>query len=232
MLANVKIGTKLGIGFGGITLLMIGMIGFGVQQLALVDARMEEIVDRRVPNAEHAAEIQINTAKGRIAVRDAILADAPDEVDRQVGVMAALAKNNIAALEKLDKGLFTEDGKKLLADMRAARGDYVAAYQKAFELAREGKDKDARALLAGDMRRASDTFGATIDALEQHNIAALAASAERRRRRSTPTPARGSSRWARWPRCSRSSPPCSSPATSPSHCARRPRPPSGWPTAT
>jgi methyl-accepting chemotaxis protein len=177
MLANVKIGTKLGIGFGGITLLMIGMIGFGVQQLALVDARMEEIVDRRVPNAEHAAEIQINTAKGRIAVRDAILADAPDEVDRQVGVMAALAKNNIAALEKLDKGLFTEDGKKLLADMRAARGDYVAAYQKAFELAREGKDKDARALLAGDMRRASDTFGATIDALEQHNIAALAASA-------------------------------------------------------
>ena len=39
MLANVKIGTKLGIGFGGITLLMIGMIGFGVQQLALVDAR-------------------------------------------------------------------------------------------------------------------------------------------------------------------------------------------------
>jgi methyl-accepting chemotaxis protein len=177
-LANVKIGTKLGIGFGGITLLMIGMIGFGVQQLALVDARLEEIVDRRVPNAEHAAEIQINTAKGRIAVRDAILADAPDEVERQVGVMAALAKSNVEAIEKLEKGLFTEEGKKLLADVLAARGDYVVAYQKAFELARAGKDKDARALLAGDMRRASDAFGATIDALEEHNVAALAASAE------------------------------------------------------
>lgn len=178
MLANVKIGTKLGIGFGGITLLMIGMIGFGVQQLALVDARLAEIVDRRVPNAEHSADIQINTAKGRIAVRDAILADSPDEVERQAGVMATLAKNNVEALEMLDKGLFTEEGKKLLADMRAARGDYVAAYQKAFELARAGKDKDARALLAGDMRLASDTFARSIDALEDHNKAALAAAAQ------------------------------------------------------
>jgi methyl-accepting chemotaxis protein len=178
MLANVKIGIKLGIGFGGITLLMLGMIGYGVQQLALVDARIAEIVDRRVPNDELAAEIVLSTTKLRLALRDAILSDSVEEVDEHAATAANLGKNNVTALEKLDKGLFTDEGKRLLAEIRAARAEYVVETQKLFDLARAKKDKEARALLAGTLRTKADVYASAVDALEQHNGKALAASAE------------------------------------------------------
>jgi methyl-accepting chemotaxis protein len=149
MFKNMKIGMRLGLGFGLVLLLLSTIAFIGITRLANLNESMELIVEDRYPKTVVANEIlkQIN----RIArsMRNVLLmekqADIKQELERIDEARAEIKKG----LDSLDKTISSEKGKEVLKGVTEARGKYVGGQEKFLQLISAGKKDWAPVLPTG-----------------------------------------------------------------------------------
>ena len=142
---NLKIGARLGVGFGIMLLLLAGVAGFGLANLSA-----QNQITARITNSTHPKQIAalrislLQTDRGRLA-RNIILA--PDEATRaaskaQFDQDAAQIQ---AQVELLDKLVDSHNGRELLRTLRSTQADYAAFIDNLVALALQGKTQEATA---------------------------------------------------------------------------------------
>ena len=146
-LSNVKIGTRLGLGFGAVLLLMATVIVIGIQHLGGIGALNDTIIDKDWSKADAAATVGSTTRANSALVLELFIADAA----RSARIYSEIDANKKIigdALARIDSLLYRPEAKALLANIKQQRGQYVASFSKVGKLLAAQQRDEAAALMS------------------------------------------------------------------------------------
>jgi methyl-accepting chemotaxis protein len=169
---NLKIGARLGLGFGLVLLLMGAMITLAVTRFAAIGEETSKILDKDWVNAAAAATLNATTRAN--AQRTLELFFTTDR-ERLANLHQLIDANkqtvgeSIATLERL---IYTDEGRALLGKIKVERAAYVTSFSTVDKLLQDGKRDDAVRLLTGETLPAIDTLQEHVKALAayQHKL--------------------------------------------------------------
>ena len=102
MFANLKIGVRLGLGFGLMALLLVVAIWLGLSRMALVDQNLEEITDDNNPQVFLANELHIAEYDTAVVLRNALILTSESDLRQLVQRYKEDKAKFAEAIEKLD----------------------------------------------------------------------------------------------------------------------------------
>jgi methyl-accepting chemotaxis protein len=164
---SIKLGTRLGIGFATVLVLMAVMIGLAVMRFASVGEATHKIISVDLVKAEAAATINAATrANARRSME--LLLDADKAAAERIRARIEFNKKQIVeALEVLDRLVYSPEGKALLGKVKDARAQYVAALGNVDRLAEDGKRDDAVKLMLAEALPALDVLQGHVNELAE-----------------------------------------------------------------
>ncbi|MCB9496078.1 MAG: MCP four helix bundle domain-containing protein [Fibrobacteria bacterium] len=165
MFRNMKLGIRLGIGFGLMVAIIAGLVLFSLQQVDDLDQGITLVVEDRMVKTRQANEAisQINL-QGRY-LRNMILssnvADMEADRDRVLAAREVIGK----IWDTLDATITSEEGRRLLDRVQKARPALKEGQDKMMPLTLAGKDSAAVAILFGTYREAQKEYLDAVDEL-------------------------------------------------------------------
>lgn len=139
-IANMKIGTKLGYGFGLVMLLLVAIAAIGVTQLNAVSGRMDEVVNDRYVTVALSNTIKNDVNAVARHLRNALLAKPEDFAQFNEQITAGV-KSVGDGLSKLQARLKTPDELQAFKAMTEGRAAYGATRDQTLHLV-NANDKD------------------------------------------------------------------------------------------
>ncbi len=164
-LNDMKISTRLTLGFGALALLIVLMGGVSLLKLLTVDDAFRKVTDERMPRIALLNEVKGRLNQIGVSMRNMAIMDNPADVKKQEEQILAERKTVADGLEKLKAEINTEKGKALMAKIFEARASYVPAQGKFIELVNAGKLDDAKTHLLTVARPTQLTYFAAVDEL-------------------------------------------------------------------
>ncbi|EXJ13195.1 methyl-accepting chemotaxis protein [Imhoffiella purpurea] len=183
MFSNIKIGLRLGLGFGLVSLLLIGIAVVGVSRLSVLHQDLDLVANDRYPKTALVTNVidQVNTI-ARV-VRNLYILDDSGQLETERKRMQEARSVIDDDLAKLAEGIRSEGGIARLAAVRESEMDAREAQDEYLRLLDEGRREEAKTFLvtrlrdgqranfdslyklieyqAGLMREASDSASAT-----------------------------------------------------------------------
>ncbi|MEW5944057.1 MAG: MCP four helix bundle domain-containing protein [Pseudomonadota bacterium] len=173
-LSNLKIGTRLSLGFGIVGLLLLVITLVSISNITALNGDVDKVVNDKFPKVVKAANLIENFNLIGIAARSAlIMSDKPEKMQDQFGkIMAAREKNN-KNFEYLDKTVRSEDGKAALKKVKDALPKFREAQDNYIKLLNAGSFDEAKTFLVKDFRAAQHTLQEETDKLLEHQVKSL-----------------------------------------------------------
>ncbi len=166
MLNNLKIGTRLSLGFGILLLLMLVVGGYGIKSIKSLHKEIKMLAEDRMVKVEQANTIidQINIVAR--ATRNMIIDDNKENQAKEVLRIAEARKTAGGLLEQMKGTIKSDKGvailNKLANDIRPVYGRHLEAL---LGFIKEEQTLRARMLLLGDFRQIQNTYFNTIEEL-------------------------------------------------------------------
>jgi methyl-accepting chemotaxis protein len=155
---NAKVSTRLALGFGAITALLVVVAITAVVNLRGVGHLVTDVVEDRMPKTQTANEILKHVNRIARATRNMVIVANKDEVAAERDTVMASRKEIAGHLERLQKTIHSEKGKAVLKEVMDARTAYVAGVDGFLETYKSGKLEDARYALTHDIRKAQAAY--------------------------------------------------------------------------
>ena len=169
-LNNLRIGSRLAIGFGAVLALLLLIVGIAYTQLARTNAGLADLasLEKRVAlSREWVGKTQLNVSR-TVAIAKA---SGQPEIDKYFSPLIKRTSAEISELQKSLEGLITSDeGKALLANVASQRSAYVALRVQLLELVKQSDAPAAEALLTNNMLPASEAYLAAMAAVQDQQI--------------------------------------------------------------
>jgi len=165
MLNNLKVGTKLAIGFTLAILALLIVATIGIMRVSTIAGEVDTMANDRFPKVVWANDIIDNVNLVARVVRNTLLVKTDEEVKRELDRLMDARKVILDRLEKLDKTIQSDAGKEKLRAIRDARTAYVADQDKFIELLKSGKKEDATNLVLGSLRKTQSTYMTAVNDL-------------------------------------------------------------------
>jgi len=158
MIKNLRIGARLGLGFGIVLALLAALAIVSYNRTQLLAEGIAELVEDRFPKTVWANEVieQINVVAR--AVRNAIILSEQAEVQKELERIIEARTRATEALAKLEKSVNTEAGKRLLGKMIDARKVFADEMDQLIVKAKAGQREEARAQLVGSYRKVQNDY--------------------------------------------------------------------------
>ncbi|MCZ8233884.1 MAG: methyl-accepting chemotaxis protein [Inhella sp.] len=162
---NIKIGMRLGLGFGALILLSLVIALLGRVELGVADDDLQLVVNDRLPKLDLVVELRDNARRVATQGRSVVLYS--DEADRKAAVndIAQVRQRNGAVMKELEAKLTSAEGRRLLAELMARREAFNASIDKVVRLGLAGS--------AQATEEAKTEFKQVTDAAEQAYLKAL-----------------------------------------------------------
>jgi len=167
-LNNLRIGTRLGLGFGVVLLLLVAIVAMAWSRLASANAGLDALLGYQ-QQAELAQEwygkTQLNAGR---AVAIAKTSGQP-QVQEFFDPLIKQTSAEIGAIQKKLDGLVTSaDGKALMAVVARKREEYITTRNAVFDAIKAADYTAAEALLKDKMLPASEAYLASMDKVHGH----------------------------------------------------------------
>ena len=167
-LNNVRIGTRLAIGFGAVLALLLVIVGIAYTQLNRTNGGLAKLaaLERRAGIArEWASKTQINVSRS-VAIAKA---KSQPEIEKYFGPLIKATSAEISTLQKSMETLVADDegSKDLLAKVANQRAAYVAVRGQLLEFVKQADAPAAEALLTNKMLPASEAYLAAMAAVQE-----------------------------------------------------------------
>ncbi|SFU74203.1 methyl-accepting chemotaxis protein [Pseudoduganella namucuonensis] len=143
------VGRRLAAGFGLLLVVMVALAAVGVASLSRVGEINARLVERDWAKADAAGVVSLLTRENARYTLQLFIA-APDE---RSAILARIDGNKArigAALDSLDRLVYMERGRSMLAGIREARARYVRSFTAAAALLAAGAREPAAALMRGE----------------------------------------------------------------------------------
>lgn len=164
---DLKIGVRLGLGFGAILCTMGVMIAVGIVRFLSVGEINTRIIEVDWVKAEAANTINATTRANARRTMELIIASDKNQLAAVKTDIDSNKKIITEAIATLDRLIYLPEGKALLAQLKEARGKYVASFTRVQKLLDEGKRDEAIATMNGETLPALDALQAPITQLTQ-----------------------------------------------------------------
>ena len=173
---DLKIGTRLGLCFAAVLLMMAVQSFISIAQINGIGTRSEQIVHEDMAKADAVALIDATTRANARYTMELFMAPDQAYADRVRARIDSNKKTITDAVAVLDAMITRPEGKALLAQFKIDRAAYVKAFSRVSALLAEGKRDEATEVLMATTLPALDALQATIGGLSKLQKA-LAASA-------------------------------------------------------
>jgi methyl-accepting chemotaxis protein len=179
---NLKIGVRLGLAFGCVLLLLLGVVGVGISRLAAVNTELRAVVHDHYPTVLVAQQVQNDVNIIVRSLTGALIEKTDEGLKRSTTEVVAARARAGEGMDKLDKMLTSDKARALFVPARDLRLKFVADQKQFLSLTAAGdKDKAAEYLL-GPLRDNQVAYLASLGALvgglsEQVRAAGLQATA-------------------------------------------------------
>ena len=166
-LSNLKIGTRLGLGFGVVVLLLAAVALVAITRINLINQATERILSDSFVKLTLARQIQTEVNVQSRLLRNAVIGAAdPAEVREQLGKLDASLKANEEYIVKLDTMLTLPKGKELFNTLSERRDAYTAARNALVKLIRDGQSEQAGKYVSKELRAVQTPYFNAINAME------------------------------------------------------------------
>ncbi|MFA6015234.1 MAG: methyl-accepting chemotaxis protein [Gallionellaceae bacterium] len=163
--SNMKVGTRLALGFGSVIILMIIIAVLGITNMRTVEGELNDIVGDKFPKTVWANNMVDGVNNIARAMRNALLekeaAKIQKEIDR-IGEQREFIKENLIKLEETIK---SPEGIAVLNKVKDARSAYVGGQDTFLTLMKEGKQAEATTYLLEIIRPTQAAYLASISGL-------------------------------------------------------------------
>ena len=160
---NLNIGTRLGIGFGVVLLLLAVVAALGVDGMGRTKRALDRIVDVNVHKMGLVQDMSESVHIISRVTRTVVLLSEPAAIERELAkLMAARAKYD-AAWTELDKSAASVEGRAVRARMGQSRLASTALNDKVIALARADRDAEATELLIKEAAPAATRWQDAMD---------------------------------------------------------------------
>ncbi|TWC62576.1 methyl-accepting chemotaxis protein [Herbaspirillum sp. SJZ099] len=167
-ITNLKIGTRLGIGFGFLVVLLMAMATLGTSRLFLLNSQMDDVINDKYPKTVLANEIIDKVNLIARASRNILLMTDTGQTGKEIQVIHEASQKTQAAIEKLDGMIKGDKGRALMKDILEARTQYNAKRDEVLRLVQEGARNEATILLLETVRPLQLGYMSTVEKLIAH----------------------------------------------------------------
>lgn len=147
---NLKIGTRLIMGFGLVLLLMAALVIVGTVRLTSIDEAATGMVEKEWVKADAANTINVLTRANARRNMELLLLTDPARLAEARKDIESNKKAITEQLEVLDKLVYTPGGKAILARIKEERARYVASFTKVGQLGAQEQLDEARKTMMGE----------------------------------------------------------------------------------
>ncbi len=158
MLKNFKIGSRLGLAFGLILLLMMVVGGYSLNKIRSLHTKIELIVKENIVNTADANDIISNLNIIARSLRNVFIDDKKEFWDAENKRIIDSRKIIGDLLAKLDKAFKDDQSKKMLKEVSDARLLYIKSSEAFIEMVKKGEIDQARKSLFTDLRKAQADY--------------------------------------------------------------------------
>ncbi|MHB0927218.1 MAG: methyl-accepting chemotaxis protein [Gallionellaceae bacterium] len=157
-MAGMKVGTRLGLGFGAVIVLLIIVAFLGITNMRGIQAQLDDIVNDEFPKTVQANNV-IDAVNGiGIFMRDSLLVTGQENIQKELGNVPSLRKNIKENIEKLQASITSEKGKASLGKILDLRAKYIASQDNFIKLQTEGKTVEAKKLFMDETMELQDGY--------------------------------------------------------------------------
>ena len=173
---DLKISTRLILGFGVMALLMVLMGGVALLKINAINLSFNEVVNVNYPKVDSLQSVKDDLNIVARALRNIIILSDPNEIKKEIE-RSVNASNTVGErLKKLESQVHSDTGKALFTKLVEVRAQYVALRVKFNELVTTGKTDEAKTLLMNDLRAAQTKYFSVLDEMIRHEEGAMQAS--------------------------------------------------------
>ena len=158
MFKNMKIGMRLGLGFGLILLLLFSSFVSITTRLAGMDENMDQVIHDLYPKVVILNDLDHHLNDVEVAMLHGLIADKSEDVKNELNQIKESNSAIKVGLDKLDKAITHEKGRDLLKGLTEAAGKYSDDEATFLKLLAEGRKNEARDLLLGKVRSEQRTY--------------------------------------------------------------------------
>ena len=159
MFKNMKIGTRLGLGFGLLTLVLAGIAYLGMSRMDMLNSRIDELTNNRYAKTVLANDVVAEVMAQARFIRNILLTiDNPTYVREEYQKLMAAQESVAQRLEALQKSVDTAEGQVRLDRIASARAAYEPSLMHVYQLASGGRHAEAVEFLFADTRAKQTAF--------------------------------------------------------------------------
>ncbi|CAN7239342.1 methyl-accepting chemotaxis protein [Rhizobacter sp. LjRoot28] len=164
MFANLKVATRLSLGFGVVIVLLIAISLLSVLRLGTVSDSATTIMEDRYPKVQMAEGIVRNALTNGRLLRSVLLATSESEVESLKQQVSETRAKNAELIKRLDGVLTAERARQLFKDVEDKRARLSPMYDRLYELVKADRAR-AVEFMKSDFAPANDAYQAAADAL-------------------------------------------------------------------
>ena len=162
MFGNLKVGTRLALGFGALVLLLLAISITSVLRLATVHQASLTIVDDVYPKSSLSDDIVKGALDSGRSVRNVLLASSEAEIEQAWQKTSAIRARNGERMKKLESLLNTEKGRELFKVIAERNAAMEPKYEHLIELAKSDRPK-AIDYLKSEFAPGNDAYMAALE---------------------------------------------------------------------
>ena len=165
---NLKVSTRLAIGFGLILLALAGQVGVGFSGMNRINGEISLMIHDRFPKTQWTGELAAAVSTVSIAMRDAILSGRSEDARDAVAQVEEARRLISERLDRLQASISSERGRALLKAVADARTAYQGDQTEMLTLLRAGDFEQAKRFLGERMRRTQEEYLSAVHRLDAY----------------------------------------------------------------
>jgi len=165
MFKNMKIGVRLGLGFGLVLILLAAIAFLGITRMASINDSVEDIAKNKWPKVVLLETGLAGVNQIGLAARDMVLADSKEQQQQAKELILSGRASIGKAWETLKPTLNQPKGMEMFNQILESRERYIAMQNLVIKLAEEDKGNEARVVIATDFRKAATEYRQRVNTL-------------------------------------------------------------------
>jgi len=166
-LSNLRIGTRLGLAFGVLILLLVALCGYGALNANSLARDLGTTASVDLVLVRSAADLQQRAATIARASRELLIVDSAGQIKKQRAAVADALKETEELLPKVQALASGEANAPLLAAVAAAQADFAKAVQKFLTTQEGGNPDDTKTALLIELRPVQAAYEKSLGELGQ-----------------------------------------------------------------
>lgn len=168
MLSNIKIGTRLALGFASLLILLALISALSLMNMLTMNDNTEQVTVRYYPQVVIANDILDNVNLAARSIRNIVVLSDIEEMKREEARIIESGKVIDEAIAALVKVTQSEEGKALLATINDARNGYRIDQTEAIRLAMSQQNEEAVSYLLNEMRLSQGLYFQAVEDMITH----------------------------------------------------------------